>query len=234
MENSVELFNEVKSRKQEYLKNKSLFVSAIERKYRESGCYVRPTSVYFEVGDTNDMFTYICENKKKLVKQLSKSFHLPKDFLMIDCNVTNSIVDTQLRIHPYIHFVFGNGMGYVSICPLGDTGIEISQVKVDDKMRSQGLGSVMMCVVMCVLTNHANTNSEYNLNQIMLECVGSIGMGETRVETTISKQTKFFRKFGFRVIKDRKNKYGELMYVQMNYDETKFDIDDVINTMYSK
>lgn len=232
MENSLQLFNDVKSRKENYLKNKSLFISSIEQEYRKNGCYVRPTSVYFEVGDTNDMFTYICENKEKLQKELAESFGFPEGFLFIDCSVSNNIVDTMLRIHPNIHFVFGNGAGYVTISPKGDTGIEIAQVKTDDKMRGKGLGSIMMSVVMCVLTNHKNTNSEYNLNEIMLECVGSIGMGDNRVDTTIKQQTKFFRKFGFRVTKDRKNKYGECMYVQMHYDETKFDIDSVMNSIY--
>ena len=70
--------------------------------------------------------------------------------------------------------------------------------------------------------------------KVMLECVGSIGFGENALQSSISQQTKFFRKFGFRVSKDRKDKYGNLTYVQMMYDEDKFDPSIVMNELKDK
>ena len=49
----------------------------------------------------------------------------------------------------------------------------------------------------------------------MLECVGSVGGGSNYVESNISSQTKFFRKFGFRVnqkVSDYKNNYVQMWF----------------------
>ena len=228
MKKSVELFNEVLEKKELYSKNKLSFLHSIKKEFRDMGTDIQPKSVYFEVGDMNETFTNICENQDKAIELLSDVMGLPKDFFDIRCQVTHSNVDTILRVHPTIRIDFGNS--YVTICPFGDTGIEISSIVVNGQ-RGNGMGSVMMLHMLSLISDpFFNTNCE----DIMLECVGSIGFGDNALQSSISQQTKFFRKFGFRVSKDRKDKYGNLNYVQMMYDEDKFDPSIVMNELKTK
>ena len=228
MKKSIELFNEVLEMKESYSKNKSSFLQGIKKSFRESGTDIQPKSVYFEVGDTNQTFTKICENQDKAIELLCEGIGLPNDFVEIDCGVTRSNVDTILRIHPNIRIQFGNS--YITLSPFGDDGIEISSIVVNGP-RGSGMGTVMMLSLLGMITDPF---FNIDLNNIMLECVGSIGFGENAQKSSISQQTKFFRKFGFRVSKDRKDKYGILTYVQMMYDESKFDMDLVYSELKNK
>jgi len=228
MKKSTELFNEVLEMKQSYSNNKLSFLKGIKTSFKESGQAINPKVVYFEVGDTNQCFTKICENQDKAIELLCEGIGLPKDFVEIDCGVVRSNVDTILRVHPNIRIQFGNS--YMTISPLGNDGIEISSIVVNGP-RGNGMGTVMMLSLLGMITDPF---FNIDLNNIMLECVGSIGFGENAQKSSISQQTKFFRKFGFRVSKDRKDKYGVLNYVQMMYDETKFDMDLVYSELKDK
>lgn len=228
MKKSTELFNEVLELKQSYSNNKLSFLKDIKSSFKESGQAINPKVVYFEVGDTNQCFTKICENQDKAIELLCEGFNLPKDFIEITCGVVRSNVDTILRVHPNIRIEFGNS--YMTISPLGNDGIEIASIVVNGE-RGNGMGTVMMLSFLGMVTSPF---FNIDLNNIMLECVGSIGFGENALKSSISQQTKFFRKFGFRVSKDRKDKYGNLNYVQMMYDETKFDMDLVYRELVNK
>jgi hypothetical protein len=228
MKKSTELFNEVLELKKSYSNNKLSFLKDIKTSFKESGQAINPKVVYFEVGDTNQCFTKICENQDKAIELLCEGIGLPKDFIEIDCGVVRSNVDTILRVHPNIRIQFGNS--YMTLSPLGNDGIEISSIVVNGP-RGNGMGTVMMLSLLGMITDPF---FNIDLNNIMLECVGSIGFGENALQSSISQQTKFFRKFGFRVSKDRKDKYGVLNYVQMMYDETKFDMDLVYSELKDK
>ena len=228
MSKSKELFNEVLEMKESYSKNKSSFLQSIKKDFRNSGTDIQPKSVYFEVGDMNETFTKICENQDKAIEFLSDVMGLQKDFFDIRCQVVRSNVDTILRIHPMIRVQFGNS--YVTICPFGDTGIEISSIVVNGQ-RGNGMGSVMMLHMLSLISDPFFVSG---CTDIMLECVGSIGFGDNALQSSISQQTKFFRKFGFRVSKDRKDKYGNLNYVQMMYNEDKCDMDLIMNELKNK
>lgn len=223
--NSKVLFDEVVNVKQQYLKNKFSFLSDLKKKYKDAGISVLPKNVYFEVSYINDTFNNICENIDKIRNNFGY-LGFPDDYIDIDCRVVNSQVNEDVRIHPQIVFDFG-GNGIVSLCPLGDNDIEISAVRVDSE-QGNGFGTLMMLMVMITLSEYQS-----NLNNIILECVGAIGYGSNRKVSTISQQTKFFRKFGFRVIKDKKVN-GELSYVKMGYDDNKWDPIDTMNELKNK
>lgn len=228
MKKSIELFNEVLEMKESYSKNKSSFLQSIKKDFRDSGTDIQPKSIYFEVGDTNQTFTNICENQDKAIEFLHSVMGLPKDFFYIRCQVVRSNVDKILRVHPSIRIDFGNCN--LTICPFGDSGIEISSIIVNGQ-RGNGMGSLMMLHILCLISDpFFNTDC----TDVMLECVGSIGFGENAQQSSISQQTKFFRKFGFRVSKDRKDKYGNLSYVQMMYNEDKFDPDFILDELRNK
>ena len=55
--------------------------------------------------------------------------------------------------------------------------------------------------------------------EIELECTGNLNVGSKVIMNPISSQTKFFRKFGFRVVKEE-SEYPE--YVKMKFDFSKF------------
>jgi len=229
MKKSTKLFKEVLEMKESYSKNKASFLQAIKKDFRDSGSDIQPKSVYFEVGDTNQTFTNICENQDKAIEYLSNVMGMEEDYFNIDCQVIRSAVDTILRVHPMIKITFGHS--FITLCPFGDTGIEISSVVVNGIETGKGMGSFMMIHTLCLISDpFFNTNCK----DIMLECVGSIGFGENALSSSISQQTRFFRKFGFRVSKDRKDKYGNLNYVQMMYDENKCDMDVVMNELKIK
>jgi hypothetical protein len=228
MKKSTELFNEVLELKQSYSNNKLSFLKDIKTSFKQSGQAINPKVVYFEVGDTNPSFTKICENQDKAIELLCEGIGLPKDFIEIDCGVVRGNVGDILRIHPTIRIQFGSST--MTIAPLGNDGIEIASIVVNGP-KGNGMGTVMMLSFLGMITDPF---FNIDLNNIMLECVGSIGFGDQALKSSISQQTKFFRKFGFRVSKDKKDKYGMLTYVQMMYDETKFDMDLVYNELKDK
>ena len=55
--------------------------------------------------------------------------------------------------------------------------------------------------------------------EIELECTGFLNVGSEVIINPISSQIKFFRKFGFRVVKEE-SEYPE--YVKMKFDFSKF------------
>ena len=150
MSKSKELFNEVLEMKESYSKNKSSFLQSIKKDFRSSGTDIQPKSVYFEVGDMNETFTKICENQDKAIELLSGVFGLEKDFFNIHCQVVRSFVDTILRVHPMIRVQFGGS--YVSICPFGENGIEISSIVVNGE-KGNGMGSVMMIHILSLISD---------------------------------------------------------------------------------
>ena len=64
------------------------------------------------------------------------------------------------------------------------------------------MGSIIMTQLLEVLEEYQSED----FKTIMLECVGSLGSGDDREVSSISQQTKFFRRFGFRVVESKNNR----------------------------
>jgi GNAT superfamily N-acetyltransferase len=104
----------------------------------------------------------------------------------------------KLKVHNYLFFELPDG-SHFRFSPYGPDGLEISRIWVNPQHLNGGLGSAMMDMFFQYLMDSIGY-----IPPLFLECTGSVGLGDNAQVTTISKQTNFFRKFGFRV-KDGKN-----------------------------
>jgi GNAT superfamily N-acetyltransferase len=93
-------------------------------------------------------------------------------------------------------------------------GIVISRLFVTPKNQSKGYGTMLMNLFLSL-----TLVSIERFPEIELECTGNLNVGSKVIKNPISSQTKFFRKFGFRVVKEE-SEYPE--YVKMKFDFSKF------------
>lgn len=84
--------------------------------------------------------------------------------------------------------------------------VDISRVISNNK----GCGKGLMLIVLGAYFT-ALQSLESKVGDLILECVGSVGMGKNKRDMPVSKQTAFFRSFGFR-------KYGKYdpSHIHMN------------------
>ena len=114
---------------------------------------------------------------------------------------------TLLRQHHSLRVE--TGVGHFCVSPYKD-GLELTRIIIDE--RGKGWGTKMM---QCLFSFINDSGCDLRTLPLMLECTGSVGGGSNYVETPLTLQTKFFRKFGFRVDQSVSNyKFG---YVQMKF-----------------
>lgn len=136
--------------------------------------------------------------------------------------VIHSKVEDVVYISNRISFCFPNQMAQISLTPEND-GICISKVVLNPNMEHKpGTGTSLMVLFYMWLINTLE-----DLPPMYLECMGHINWGQNLLSYPYSKQTKFFRKFGFRVIEYKKGneKYDESPYGQMKFFPDKFDFE---------
>jgi hypothetical protein len=194
-----------------------------------------------------DLFSTFKSNPKKFIDEQNKAFkgHFPKiggvEFHPNNCSYDlvnksvkeNYIKEEQkileisetlihsgvltkdkfiLRIHNSTTISISND-SHLRFCPHGKNGLEISRVYVLETNQGKGDGTFLM--------NFLYKNILRSVGQfpeIMLECTGQVGSGENELINSITKQTKFFRRFGFRVSQSE-SKHPH--YVKMKFDLTK-------------
>jgi len=93
-------------------------------------------------------------------------------------------------------------------------GIVISRLFVTPENQSKGYGTMLMNLFLSI-----TILSITKFPEIELECTGFLNVGSEVIINPISSQIKFFRKFGFRVVKEE-SEYPE--YVKMKFDFSKF------------
>lgn len=117
--------------------------------------------------------------------------------LSYECFEMTSMVETKNSLKVYtsevcsIKCVDGSHINFKSF----GEDVDISRVI----SKTKGLGKYLMFVV---LEAYFYALTKDGSGKLILECIGSVGAGQNRVEMPIQKQTAFFRKFGFR-------KYGK-------------------------
>jgi hypothetical protein len=90
-------------------------------------------------------------------------------------------------------------------------GLELTRIMVKGQL-GKGQGTRLMDLFMALMIKGG---IDLETTPIMLECVGAVGGGSNRKESTITLQTKFFRKFGFRVdqnLSNYKNNYVQMWF----------------------
>ena len=96
--------------------------------------------------------------------------------------------------------------------------IDISRVDVPNDKQGKGLGTAMMNLFLNCLFDVIRKNVDtMSIPDIILECSGQVGFGDTFKHTPRHIQVRFFQKFGFEVV--REDIYG---YVHMKLSPTKF------------
>lgn len=113
----------------------------------------------------------------------------------IEIDQINTLVESKkgfrLKVQPHITFSAPDG-SLIRFSPYKKDGLEISRIQ------SSKIGSGMGTRLMEDFLLFSRAFNGYT-PLIYLECTGAVGWKDTRVEYGISEQTRFFRKFGFRV-----------------------------------
>ena len=194
----------------EFLKNKNKFIREMKKSYNDVGLKVDTVDVI----PNNDVYltlsNYIMNTK-------------------LDEGIQNEtyLINSRVQIHKKFNVKIRNSVtiglangSHLRFCPYKNNGIEISRVYVKKANQNNGDGTLLMNLFFnSILT------SLKQFPVIILECTGQVGFGETLIINNIQNQTKFFRKFGFRVDKnDSKHPY----YVKMI-----FDFKNLVNNEYN-
>jgi hypothetical protein len=182
---------------------------------------------YYFIMETNETQIHpIISDKKKYIKTVSAqtgmkiidgelvhrngAFSVIEEFILslpeanykyrFDVDEINTLVETpkgfKLKIQPHITFHAEDG-SLLRFSPYKENGLEISRIQ--SSRIGSGMGTQLMndfLKFVGALLGHVPL--------IYLECTGAVGWKETRVNYDISEQTRFFRKFGFRVKNGKK------------------------------
>jgi hypothetical protein len=102
--------------------------------------------------------------------------------------------------------IFLDDGSHIRCSSFKEDSIEISRVWVNPMNHRNGIGSMLMNLLFELIQFSESEPSSY-----FLECTGAVGLGDNAQTIGIDVQTKFFRKFGFRV--DYRKEYPQ--YVTM-------------------
>lgn len=183
----------------------------------------------FDDGSNCPLFWKFFDNVQRIIEPI-------KDKVSIDTGHILSTVEKKpkrviQRGHPYMGLHIGSS--HIRISPHGDS-IEISRVWVDPNLHGKGIGTALVELIM----NGLWFLNDFKPPKVMLEVTGFVGTGKNEQSIPISKQCKFFRKFGFRVVEDcnggsyrrmvfkdysmYQNRLKELLDEKVNEDEIEY------------
>jgi hypothetical protein len=150
---------------------------------------VEDNNYFIELLNKVDEFIAVHNLSENLEKQLSG-----RSFQII------SIVDlkkgSKAKFHNCITLALADE-SLIRFSSCGIDGLELTRILVKGENQKKGQGTYLMKVFMKFIKDSIGF-----IPTIFLECTGEIGIDKNAQSMDISAQTKFFRKFGFRV-KDR-------------------------------
>lgn len=174
----------------------------------------RPGSCFQKIGTID----FVDDNENfKLIRDLCDKNELNENVDIFE-NIIHSAVEGNdglynVTISNSIAFVLHDG-SLLRFLPSKGEGLVISRVLVTEINRSKGNGTALMNMFLIVILL-----SIKSFPDIELECTGNINSGTESIKYPISSQIRFFRKFGFRVIREE-SEYPA--YVKMKFDFSKF------------
>lgn len=212
-DNSVATFEAVY---EDYLKDKNVFKRKFKEMMKQQGLHVDTVEVIPDNSVYLELYNYFFNEK------------FEENFI-IESFLINSRVQIhkkfELKIRNSITIALENG-SHLRFCPYQNNGIEISRLYVEECNQNNGDGTLLMNFLFNILLKVLKY-----FPVIVLECTGEVGYNETLIINSIQNQTKFFRKFGFRVDKNV-SKYP--YYVKMFFDfknlvNNEFNIENLNN-----
>jgi hypothetical protein len=194
-----EMKNNIQEYKEALVQDKSAFI-----KIYENALKTKITEV--EIIDNNELFDKLLDELPAFELVMNNFTELRiktelKEFITLVQTKKGGI----LKFHNTITFFLEDG-SHIRFSSYKSSSIEISRVWVHPYSHRNGIGSLLMDLMFDFI-NFA----ECKPNMYFLECTGAIGVGANAQSVGIDVQTKFFRKFGFRV--DNKKQYPD--YVTM-------------------
>jgi hypothetical protein len=160
----------------------------------------------------NSNFDLLCNNFN-LFKLLYSNIKINYYYLSSIVDVNNRIVTT---LHNTIEITLPSG-SFLRISPTIKESIEITFIRVEKENHSRGEGTLLMNTIIDYMTKTLGYRP-----RLVLECNGSVGIDDDRIEIGIKKQIAFFRKFEFRV---ENNKYYP-EYVMMSSPKSNIDLNE--------
>ena len=113
---------------------------------------------------------------------------------------------------------------YVRISSYGKKSIELTNINVKGDLH-KGMGTILMLTLFMFLKDTLG-----ELPNIVLECTGNLIVDGIEFKNTVQNQSRFFRKFGFRV----SNNSGYPSYIQMKLDLRKINLAELYVNFYRK
>ena len=205
MKNFVENLTSFEELKEDYLKDPKVFRDEID------DCYKKTGSKLGKINFINDNMTFNiikenCSNERFYSEIEIENYPIVSGVEgndgKMNVNIANSVT------------MFLKDGSHLRFLPSKNKGIVISRIYVRPENQSKGNGSKLMNNLFSIIFE-----SLKEFPEIELECTGTVGSGSNRIYSTISSQTRFFRKFGFRVVREE-SEYPE--HVKMKFDFAKF------------
>ena len=193
--------------------------------------------------DTTKQSNREYKNIKKLIKTLPKKKYEDSDFYKLlrdnlKQNYKNNkyiIIDEIFMGHCMDYLFYENNSCFIGFggnyLRFGTRGksIDITRVNVLPEYHRKGYGTILMdAFLLSFYVVIGNIEDKNIIPDIVLECVGNVGYGDTQQETPVESQIKFFQKFGFEIY--REDKYG---YTHLKLSPQKF-LDYVKNVLSKK
>ena len=162
---------------------------------------------YEEVQD-NDYFIQLLNKINQFVEVHNLNENPEKQLLLQSFEII-SIVDlkngSKAKFHNCITLILPNE-SVIRFSSYELDKLELTRISVKEENQKKGQGTYLMTILLKFIKDNIGF-----IPTIFLECTGEIGLDKNAISMGISEQTKFFRKFGFKV-KER-NQYP--YYVNM-------------------
>jgi GNAT superfamily N-acetyltransferase len=106
--------------------------------------------------------------------------------------------------------MIGFGGNYMRFGSRGKS-IDISRVNVLPENHGKGVGTALMDTFFLSFLSLVRTfDNKITVPDIILECFGAVGCGDTYQQTPKREQVRFFQKFGFEVVREDQHGYTHM------------------------
>ena len=137
-----------------------------------------------------------------------------------DPNRSHSVGFLDMYVSPTS--MFFAGPGHLNWCSKHKNSLHISTLRVLPQNQRQGLGQYMMFIFLTRIHTVVGRNMDkFVLPKITLECLGSVGVDNLKLDMSVSQQVKFFESCGFVITKEIPDDWIVKGFTRMEIDWSK-------------